>query len=1048
MPKPKPIDGKPPTLKANQKSKLLKKPPEVGKCGHTYVRDGLSLPELQMMESPTFNADTVTYTDLEEYSHLMYTKYRKASQKEAQLALENMVEAWDKVTLTHMTKEGDITWCTEELVADLCTVHPNEKQRSPTSNLLYVFKAYICGTAARAMFDSGASGNFITRKMAVSQRLKLRHVPDIKVTVANNEHMTCNQIAMIPLEIGPYSAEVPALVINNELNDLDLILGTAWQNTLSGGDIQLSAHQRSFTFRPSGESKVITVCCSERPLPDKASMKHAFLDIITGAEGVENVKFWHSNPEEGYKGEKWTEEDKAFIKSSACQEGTSMIPYFVLKLVTKSKGIVKEGSFETEVENDTDESQLDGTQEVVDRLLKEYGDFLFGEDLPNFDGDGKPAVVAIPLQAEHAHEKPFNKARRMGLKELEALKKQLDELLEKGYIRPSSSAYGAPVLMVPKPHQPDKLRLVIDYRAINRITERDRYPLPNTEQMFEALQGAKVFSTFDALWGFWQLPLEQSEWEKTAMVTPFGSFEWKSLPMGLTNAPSVFMRTMENATRDLVDSKGKSFIKIFIDDVLIYSSTVAEHEEHLKLLFHRLKEKKILLKGSKAKWFQNSVKFLGHVISAEGCKPQQSKVQCILDWPQPKSVTEIRQFLGLIGFYRRYIYGFSDKAKCLNDLLKKEQEVDESSVAEGTAAREAFEALKVAISEAPLLVLPDQEKANSGEWPYVIRTDASGFAIGATIMQDQGKGLQPIAFISRSLNAAEQNYSTTERELLGIVHATWEWRHLISGSHCKLQGDHKPLEALFSPGKELTRRQARWIEKLIQVGVPEMEHVPGKSIPVPDALSRKAGMPIYSPQEGMLQQQQKTFKSEVDPDFMHIDFLTAWRRQPHELPSPTAINTETQMVHYINPKDVASAFLSMATWLQTMEHRSTRSRTNAGSSPTRRPTTVTQSNNQWPKLWADQDARAKRLAHRRKRQGKTSKTPPEPKAKANSDWMLRRHRFEELEAQFGPFDVDACCDVKGLNKQPGCGTYWSDHPDPNHKHRSCFRQKWEGKRIY
>ena len=135
-------------------------------------------------------------------------------------------------------------------------------------------------------------------------------------------------------------------------------------------------------------------------------------------------------------------------------------------------------------------------------------------------------------------------------------------------------------------------------------------------------------------------------------------------------------------------------------------------------------------------------------------------------------------------------------------------------------------------------------------------------------MQDQGKGLQPIAFISRSLNAAEQNYSTTERELLGIVHATWEWRHLISGSHCKLQGDHKPLEALFSPGKELTRRQARWIEKLIQVGVPEMEHVPGKSIPVPDALSRKAGMPVYTPQEGMVQQQQNTFKSEVDPDFM------------------------------------------------------------------------------------------------------------------------------------------------------------------------------------
>ena len=152
----------------------------------------------------------------------------------------------------------------------------------------------------------------------------------------------------------------------------------------------------------------------------------------------------------------------------------------------------------------------------------------------------------------------------MGVRESEACLKQIQELLDKGYIRPSNSPFGSPVMMVPKPHQPDKLRMVIDYRAVNKMTIRDRYPLPNVDQMFEELQGAQVFSTFDAIWGFWQLPLVEEDIPKTSMVTPHGSFEWRALPMGLTNAPSVFMRTMADICRDL------KFVKIFIDDIMVF----------------------------------------------------------------------------------------------------------------------------------------------------------------------------------------------------------------------------------------------------------------------------------------------------------------------------------------------------------------------------------------------------------------------------------------------------------------------------------------------
>ena len=223
--------------------------------------------------------------------------------------------------------------------------------------------------------------------------------------------------------------------------------------------------------------------------------------------------------------------------------------------------------------------------------------------------------------------------------------------------------------------------------------------------------------------------------------------------------------------------------------------------------------------------------------------------------------------------------------------------------------------------QAPVMILPDQQKAENGTTPYVLQTDASGFAIGAVLMQDIGKGLQPIGFISRSLNAAEQNYSTTERELLAIVHATYVWRHLLQGRQYMLQGDHKPLEALMSPGKELTRRQARWVEKLIAVGVPEMLYVPGKTIPVPDALSRRPDHPVFTPAEGLKQElstEPNTSKCSLDPDLM-----TLWSLKIGEFKPPDQVNMETGMAFYRTP-DAYNTGLETLCWLADAECAYTR----------------------------------------------------------------------------------------------------------------------------
>jgi hypothetical protein len=247
-----------------------------------------------------------------------------------------------------------------------------------------------------------------------------------------------------------------------------------------------------------------------------------------------------------------------------------------------------------------------------------------------------------------------------------------------------------------------------------------------------------------------------------------------------------------------------------------------------------------------------------------------------VEWPTPQDVTDIRSFVGLASFYRRYIYNFSDKANGLNELLKKDaQPVSEAFKDENSEAWRSFRALKEAITTAPVLILPDQRKAVSGEAPFVIQTDASGTAIGAVLMQDlDGNGLRPISFISRALNKHEQNYSTGERELLGLVYATKVWSYYIVGAHTVLQGDHKPLVALLTPSKELTRRQARWIDHLVQVGVPDMEYVPGKSIPVPDALSRRRDHPKYEPHEGIL-------GKNADPDSV----MDVWKMDLKPVPS-------------------------------------------------------------------------------------------------------------------------------------------------------------------
>ena len=443
-------------------------------------------------------------------------------------------------------------------------------------------------------------------------------------------------------------------------------------------------------------------------------------------------------------------------------------------------------------------------------VVNEYID-VFGEvrGIPQ----NRPVEFKIKLMpgTNPIIKKPY----RMGPKELVELKHQLEELEEKGFIRSSSSSWGSPVLFVKK--HDGTMRLCVDYRDLNKVTIKNKYPLPRIDDLFDQLHGAKIFSRLDLASGFHQMKVAEESIEYTAFNTRYGLYEFLVMPFGLTNAPSYFVDLMNRIFRDFLDK----FVLVFIDDILIYSKTENDHAMHLHLVLSRLREHELKAKYSKCTFWQHEVKFLGHIVSQQGVSVDPSKVIAVQSWSRPRTVTEVRSFLGLAGYYRRFIKDFSRIATPMTKLTKKNQPYVWTEQCE-----QAFEKLKQALVEAPVLQIPE---ANEG---MVVYTDASGSGLGAVLMQ-HGK---VVAYASRQLKPNETKYATHDLELAAIVFALKLWRHYLLGAKFELFTDHQALKYLFSQ-KDLNMRQARWMEFLAAYDL-DILYTPGKANRVADALSR------------------------------------------------------------------------------------------------------------------------------------------------------------------------------------------------------------------
>ncbi|KMQ86388.1 gag-pol polyprotein [Lasius niger] len=449
---------------------------------------------------------------------------------------------------------------------------------------------------------------------------------------------------------------------------------------------------------------------------------------------------------------------------------------------------------------------------------------------PKFNGLKHDTVHFIQTNGPPIASKP----RRLHPKVFAAAKKEFEYMMELGICRPSRSPWSSPLHVVSK--SSGQIRCVGDYRRLNAVTTKDSYPISHIQDFSNALSGKQIFSKLDILRAYHAIPVAPDDIAKTAIITPFGLFEFPLLNFGLCNAAQSFQRFMNEILGDL------PFCFVYIDDILIFSDTPQEHKNHLKQVFQRLNDYGLTLNVTKCVFGVPEITFLGHTISAAGTKPLPDKVQAVLDLPLPVTVHELRKFLGFLNFYRRHIPHAAKTQACLNDYLAGSKKNDKRKIDWTDSSRAAFAQSKQELANAALLAHPSPNAV------LALHTDASDFSIGSALHQvDSNNVLQPLAFFSRKLSPAEKNYCAYDRELLAAYASIRNFRHMLEGREFILYTDHEPLTFAFrKKSDQSSPRQLRQLDFISQFTT-DIRHVKGiENIPA-DIMSRIATITMPNP---------------------------------------------------------------------------------------------------------------------------------------------------------------------------------------------------------
>ena len=503
-------------------------------------------------------------------------------------------------------------------------------------------------------------------------------------------------------------------------------------------------------------------------------------------------------------------------------------------------GITEEKS-ETNNENSIDLADTDLSNDQKTRLyqlIEEYPDVFKNRA-------GKTSKIKHQINIKEGAQ-PFNAPPyRCAPKRRKIIEDNINEMLKEEIITPSNSPWASPVVLAPK--KDGSLRFCVDYRKLNALTIRDAYPIPRIDDTLDALEEAKFISTLDLRSGYWQVQMDPKSQARTAFITHKGLFEFKVMPYGLMNAPATFQRLMDIVLAGL---KWQCCL-VYIDDVIIYSSTFERHLNDLKQVFEALRQANLTVKASKCYFCRKEIKYLGHIITRDGVKPDPELVSAVKKFPQPRKLKDVQAFLGLTGYYRRFIQNYATIAEPLLKQIRshKNQRNTNYSITWNDACTKAFETLKQKLISSPIMITPNFQ------YPFILELDASAYGLGAVLAQEYEGKKFVIAYASRILSPAERNYSSTEREALAIVWATKHFRPYIEGMEILIRTDCQALQWL-KESKDVSGRLARWAMHLAAFQIKEIKYRPGATNTNSDPLSR------YPQPEASLYRQQEV--TEID----------------------------------------------------------------------------------------------------------------------------------------------------------------------------------------